>query len=121
MHWLPTWLEPLVSIKSMTKLLTKKTLSVAKNTLHPDWELEKSTTLSRKFIFKTYLDGFMFVTKIAIHASVQKNYPIIILAPDTVTVQLVGTENKSLAVADFSLAKTIDDMYQLSTTKRKSG
>ena len=103
----------------MAKTLTKKSLTAAKKILHCDWKIEKSGSLSRLFTFRAYLDGLMFISKISVHAAVHKHYPSVTLELGSVTATFTQTETKPLALSDFSFAKTLDEVYQLSTTKEK--
>ncbi len=102
----------------MSKPLTKRQVTTKLKSLHDDWELAKTgTTISRKYPFKSYFAGFMFVTKVSVHSQVALHFPEVTLADKFVKITLTDKEAKTLTDKDFSLAQHFDTMYLLSTTR----
>ncbi len=99
------------------KALTKRQISTKLKSLHDDWELSKTgTNITRKYSFKSYIAGFMFVTKVSVHAQVALHYPEITLGDQFVKIMLTTKDVKGLTDQDFALASHFDAMYILSTT-----
>jgi pterin-4a-carbinolamine dehydratase len=96
------------TLKKRPKLLTNLSL---------DWSVnDELTELTRTVKFSDYLHAFMFVTRVSIHAEVQKFYPVLTLKQKSVKV-LITSEAGRLTTTETSFAKRIDDIL-LSTTKR---
>lgn len=101
----------------MPKKLSKKNLTAALRTLSVEWKLDDSAThLLLAISCRTYLSGFMLVTKIAIHAEVHKQYPVITLTEKKVKISLTTNVVKGITEADIKLAKQID--FILLSTKK---
>jgi 4a-hydroxytetrahydrobiopterin dehydratase len=101
----------------MPKKLTKKNLNTALRTLSAEWELDDNAThLIRTISCRSYLLGFMLVTKIAIHAEVQRQYPTVTLTEKQVRVTLTTNIMNGISDQDIKLAKQIDEL--LLSTKR---
>lgn len=99
------------------KALTKRQITTKLKSLHDDWELSKTgTSITRKYSFKSYIAGFMFVTKVSVHAQVALHYPEVTLGDRFVKITLTTKDVKALTDQDFALASHFDAMYILSTT-----
>ena len=104
----------------MVKALTKKQVATSVKSLARGWSISPAgTTLVRIFAFPNYLAGFMFVTKISIHAEAMNHHPEVLLAYSSVKISISNHETKALATIDFNLACTIDTLYLLSTANAK--
>jgi 4a-hydroxytetrahydrobiopterin dehydratase len=100
----------------MQKVLSKLHIKKSLKTLNSDWALSTTgTSISRKFLFGNYMAGFMFVTKISVHAEVSDHHPEILLSYNSVKITLTTKEAKGLTKADFDLAHSCDNIYKLST------
>ncbi len=100
----------------MIKALTKRQIATNLKSLHVDWEVSKAgTSIARKFSFPNYILGFMFVTKVSVHAQVANHHPDIHLTYHYVKVTLSTHDAKTLTTADFNLAEKCDTLYTLST------
>lgn len=101
----------------MVKKLAQKKTATLVRTLAPEWSLDSDAThLILVVPCRTYLLGFMLVTKIAIHAEVQKYYPTITLSGKRVKISLTTPSAKGVTLLDVSFAKQIDQL--LLSTKR---
>ncbi len=101
----------------MPKKLLKKQLTTALRSLSAEWKLDESAThLVLTIPSRTYLTGFMLVTKVAIHAEVHRQYPTITLTEKRVKISLSTTAIKGISDADIKFAKQID-LIMLSTKK----
>ncbi|MFZ2252942.1 MAG: 4a-hydroxytetrahydrobiopterin dehydratase [Minisyncoccia bacterium] len=77
----------------------------------PEWNLNtKQTEISRTFLFATFMYGFSFVAKVAVHAEVMGHHPDIELSYGKVKIKLTTHDVKGLTNADFELAKKIDGL-----------
>lgn len=95
----------------MSALTTKERTKHLKK-LHTDWSLQlRNTKLVRTWKFPNYLDAFIFVARISVHAEVQKHHPDIQLSYGRVKVTLSTHEVRGLTKADFKLAERIDMIY----------
>ena len=104
----------------MKKALTQKQIKTNLASLAAGWELNtKGTSISREFRFRNYIEGLIFVNKLAVHAEVLEHHPDIILKYGVVKVTLTTTESKSLTTLDFDLATHSDTMYTLSTESKR--
>lgn len=79
----------------------------------PDtWSLTtKKTKMYRTFEFSNFVEGFLFVARITIHAEVQKHHPDVALSYGKVKVTLTTHEKKTITSKDIKLAKKIDQLY----------
>jgi 4a-hydroxytetrahydrobiopterin dehydratase len=103
----------------MQKALSKTTIKSSLKSLHADWTLATTgTSISRKFLFRNYMAGFMFVTKVSVHAEVSDHHPEILLTYGSVKITLTTKDVKGLSKADFELAHSCDNLYKLSTEKK---
>lgn len=106
-------------MKTVTTKLTKRVYTKLFKSLSPAWTLsDKDTSLVGTFAFSTFLDSFMFVTRVGVHAEVLRHYPVIQLAYNKVSITLIAPETKTLTETDFDLAKKLDIVFALSTTER---
>lgn len=99
------------------KPLTKRQINTKLKALAEGWELSKTgTSIARKYNFRSYMAGFMFVTKASVHAQVALHFPEITLTANSVKISLTTKEVKALTEKDFALAQQFDTTYSLSTT-----
>lgn len=76
-----------------------------------EWSVNaKHTELSKSFVFDSFIKGFTFVARIAVHAEVMGHHPDIELTFAKVKVKLSTHEVKGLTNADFELANKIDTL-----------
>jgi|CXWL01.1.fsa_nt_gi 4a-hydroxytetrahydrobiopterin dehydratase len=76
-----------------------------------EWNLNtKQTEISKTFLFASFMHGFAFVAKVAVHAEVMGHHPDIELSYGKVKVKLTTHDVKGLTNADFELAKKIDGL-----------
>lgn len=76
-----------------------------------EWNLNaKQTELSKTFLFASFMHGFAFVAKVAVHAEVMGHHPDIELSYGKVKIKLTTHDVKGLTSADFDLAKKIDGL-----------
>jgi 4a-hydroxytetrahydrobiopterin dehydratase len=100
----------------MHKALTKKQITTELKTLDTNWVLSTAgTSISRKYAFRNYMQGFMFVTKVSVHAEVHAHHPEVILMYSSVKITLTTHDLKKLTKLDIDLAKAFDSIYTLST------
>ncbi len=94
--------------KSQTsKSLSRSDLKLLKS-LGENWLLTpNSKKLSTKVQFANYLDAFMFVTRITVHAEVLKIYPQICLDKHDVAITFI---NNPVATDDLNFAKKINEL-----------
>jgi 4a-hydroxytetrahydrobiopterin dehydratase len=75
----------------------------------PEWMCNtKKSEISRTFIFSSFMHGFAFVAKVAVHAEVIGHHPDIELSYGKVKIKLTTHDVKGLTLADFELARKID-------------
>lgn len=76
----------------------------------PDgWKLTPAgTKIKRTFKFDNYLNSFLFVARVSIHAEVLKHHPDIALSYGKVVVTLCTHETKSVTRKDIELAERIN-------------
>lgn len=104
----------------MTKALTQKSIKTNLGSLATGWELNtKGTSISREFLFRNYIEGLIFVNRLAVHAEVLDHHPDITLKYGLVKVSLTTSELKKLTLLDFELAKHSDTIYTLSTESKR--
>jgi 4a-hydroxytetrahydrobiopterin dehydratase len=104
----------------MTKKMTKRDLAKYRKTIGSAWEItETNDALVRTFRFSRFVEAFMFVTRVGIHAEVMQQYPIIVLDGGDVSLTLSDKLTHTLTLDNFELAKKIDIIYALSTTNRE--
>lgn len=76
-----------------------------------EWNLNaKQTELSKTFLFPSFMHGFAFIAKVAVHAEVMGHHPDIELSYGKVKIKLSTHDVKGLTSADFELAKKIDTL-----------
>lgn len=104
----------------MAKALTQKTIKTQVASLDPSWILNtKGTSISREFRFRNYIEGLIFINRVAVHAEVLDHHPDMVLKYGVVKVTLTTTQSKSLTNQDFELAKHSDTIYTLSTESKR--
>lgn len=102
------------------KVLTVKERTAHLKKLNAEWALQlRDTRLVRTWKFANYIDAFIFVARISVHAEVQKHHPDIQLSYGRVKVTLTTHEARGLTKADFALAERIDAIYPPSSYKRR--
>ncbi len=96
---------------AVTRKKVSKKNPVKKLTKLPDWTLSSDgTEISRTFSFPTFIAGFSFVARIAVHAEVMGHHPEIVLSYGKVKVTLTTHDAKGLTKKDFELAEKIDTL-----------
>ncbi len=104
----------------MNKALTQKSIKTNLATLDAAWELNtKGTAISREFRFRNYIEGLIFVNRLAVHAEVLDHHPDITMKYGMVKVSLTTGELKKLSALDFDLAKHSDTIFTLSTESKR--
>ena len=104
----------------MAKALTQKTIKTNLTTLDAAWVLNlKGTAITREFRFPNYIEGLIFVNRLAVHAEVLDHHPDITMKFGLVKVTLTTTDSKTLTAQDFELAKHSDTIYALSTESKR--
>ncbi|MEM9336254.1 MAG: 4a-hydroxytetrahydrobiopterin dehydratase [Patescibacteria group bacterium] len=74
-----------------------------------DWSMTpKATQINKQFSFKDYLDAFMFVARVSVHAEILKHHPDIELSYGKVKVKLTTHDLKGVSKLDVDLAKRIE-------------
>ena len=105
----------------MIKKLTKRDLTKHLKTIGTAWGMsQENDALVRTFTFPHFIEAFMFITRVGIHAEVLKQYPHIVLDHAKVTLTLHDSHAKILTAENFELAKKIDIIFALSTTSGHS-
>lgn len=100
----------------MTKKLTKRDLTNYRKTIGTAWVMtDGNDALVRTFTFPHFVDAFMFITRVGIHAEVMQQYPHIVLDHRAVTLTLHDAHLKTLTKDNFELAEKIDIIFALST------
>jgi len=100
----------------MTKKLSKKKLDEELKSLHYNWKLNNTGT-SITFVIKStsYINALILISKIIVHAEVQKQFPLITLSRDKIKITLEANGEAGLTSNIFSFARLIDQLI-LSTT-----
>ena len=76
------------------------------------WQLDtKQSKLTGTFHFSRYLDAFMFVTRVSVHAEVQKIYPEITLTETSVTILLTNGTKKPVPTTLIQFASRIQQLF----------
>lgn len=102
----------------MAKKLTKRDIQKYQKTIGTAWKLTSDTTsLDRTFTFTNFVEAFMFVTRIGVHAEVMHLYPHIEIDEHIVSLSIRDESAKGLTPDHFELAAKIDVIYALSTTR----
>ena len=105
----------------MTKKLSKRDITKYRKTIGSAWDMsDENTALVCTFTFKHFIEAFMFVTRVSIHAEVMKQYPEILLHHCVVSLTLGRADQEMLTADNFELAKKIDVIFALSTSQRRS-
>lgn len=92
-------------------LLTKREIKtcVAK---HEGWSVNKAENqLTKQFSFNSYIDGLVFIARIAVHAEILNHHPVIEYTHDRVKVKLTTKAVKGLTQLDISLLERIEKLY----------
>lgn len=101
----------------MTKKLTKRELATHLKTIGTAWDVSSDgTLLVRTFTFSRFIEAFMFVARIGIHAEVLQQYPRIVLDRHKVVLTLSDFDRELLTINNFELAHKIDVIFALSTS-----
>lgn len=78
----------------------------------PDWKpLQKGRLIKARFPQASYIDGLVFIARIAVHAEITNHHPTITYEYNCVTVTLTTHEAKGLTKKDFALATKISNLY----------
>lgn len=70
----------------------------------------KKTEITKTFQCASFMGGFTFLAKVAVHAEVIGHHPTIELSYSKVKIKLSTNDVKGLTTADFELAKKIDSL-----------
>ena len=101
----------------MAKKLTKRDIQKYQKTIGTAWKLATAnTSLDRTFTFTNFVEAFMFVTRIGVHAEVMQLYPHIEIDEHIVSLSIGHESTTGLILGHFELAAKIDVIYALSTT-----
>jgi 4a-hydroxytetrahydrobiopterin dehydratase len=73
----------------------------------PDWTIEGGM-LTRKFRFKTFMEGIAFVNKVAALAEVMNHHPDINIRFGLITISLITHGAQGLTDLDFTQAARLD-------------
>ena len=104
----------------MTKKLTKRDIQKFRKTIGTAWSVsDTNDALERTFTFDNFMEAFMFVTRVGVHAEVMHLYPLIEIDQEIVTLSIGDGAGTTLTVTDFELAEKIDIVYALSTNAGK--
>jgi 4a-hydroxytetrahydrobiopterin dehydratase len=75
------------------------------------WQLnDSSRILTASFAFPRYLDGFMFATRVSVHAEVLNHHPELCITPHEVKVTLTTHSAKRVTELDIELAERINSL-----------
>lgn len=101
----------------MAKKLTKRDIQKYQKTIGTAWSIaSEGKSLDRTFTFTNFIEAFMFVTRIGVHAEVMHLYPHIEIDEHVVSLSIGDESTSSLTPEHFELAAKIDVIYALSTT-----
>jgi 4a-hydroxytetrahydrobiopterin dehydratase len=104
-------------MKKTTPTLTRTDKARIKK-LGTNWQIdEKGKKLTATFDFNTYLDAFMFITRVIVHSEVAGHHPELHLTHDNVKVILSTSDVKAVTALDIDLAERINNI--LSTNSRR--
>jgi 4a-hydroxytetrahydrobiopterin dehydratase len=105
------------------KTTTQKAIKVAKTPtltkveqkrikqLGAAWKLDEAgKKLTATFDFDRYLDGFMFATRVSVHAEVLNHHPELCITPHQVKVILTTHSAKGVTALDIELAERINTL-----------
>ncbi|MGM0878012.1 MAG: 4a-hydroxytetrahydrobiopterin dehydratase [Bacillota bacterium] len=77
----------------------------------PKWKLKDENSIVRKYVFKEYLAGIEFVTKIGHLAEEKNHHPFIEIQYKAVFISYTSWAARGLTQLDFDIAKQIDYIY----------
>ena len=90
--------------------LTKAAYSSLLLQLHHDWRIIDEHHLTRRFIFKNFVDALAFVNKVGEIAEVNQHHPNITFTWGKVDIVIYTHKINGLRQADFVLAAKIDKL-----------
>ncbi len=100
----------------MTKKLTKRDITKYRKTIGNAWSVsDTNDSLDRTFSFASFVEAFMFVTRVGVHAEVMQLYPHIEIDAAVVHLHIGDKRTPGLRIQHFELAEKIDIVYALST------
>jgi len=80
---------------------------------HEGWLLNKAETqLTKKFPVESYINGLVFIARIAVHAEILRHHPVIEYTHDTVKIKLTTREFKGITKVDLRLLERIEMLYE---------
>jgi 4a-hydroxytetrahydrobiopterin dehydratase len=101
---------PKVSKAAKVPTLTKSELKRI-GRLGTVWKLDDGQKkLTASFDFDRYLDGFMFATRVSVHAEVLNHHPELCITPTEVKVILTTHSAKGVTDLDIELAERINTL-----------
>lgn len=78
--------------------------------LNAEWQIADGF-LSRKFVFKDFLEAFAFMTKVALLAEKLNHHPNWENSFNKVNLRLTTHEMGGLTTLDFEMAQKIDELF----------
>ena len=94
------------------KSYNKRAIQRELKKLNVPWTLTpKATQLTFTFTFPNYLEAFMFVARVSVHAEVLHHHPELTLSYGKVRVKLTTHDVTGLTKKDLDLAKRIEVIY----------
>jgi len=102
----------------MIKKLSKRKLNEELKSLHDNWKSNKNGT-SITLVMKStnYINALILISKIIVHAEVQKQFPIIILSHDKIKISLKANGEVGLTSDIFNFGRLIDQLILSTATK----
>jgi 4a-hydroxytetrahydrobiopterin dehydratase len=101
----------------MTKKLTKRDITKYRKTIGTAWKIsETKASLDRTFKFPSFIEAFMFVTRVGVHAEVMRFYPHIEIDAHLVQLHISDATSAGFTVRQFELAEKVDVIFALSTS-----
>lgn len=77
----------------------------------PKWKIKDEKSIIRKYVFKDYLTGIDFVTKVGHLAEEKNHHPFIEIQYKAVFISYTSWAARGLTQIDFEIAKQIDYIY----------
>ena len=103
-------------VKTTLAIRDKKHLAKLGNAWQVD---DKQKKLVGTFTFKSYIEAFMFVTRISVHAEVRHKYPELLLSHDKVKITLTHPSTHVVTSAEIEFAYIVDQLYLSTPLKPK--
>lgn len=78
---------------------------------NPNWKLVDGKWIQRKFRFKEYLSGIVFVQNVAQLSEKMNHHPFISIDYKLISIKITSWRARGLTVLDFTLAEKYDELY----------